>query len=62
MGFDFGQKIIDTLRRKKYRGKITYSQQGEDIITDQIMQILGIKKVSYLDIGAHHTSISPAVR
>lgn len=56
MGFDLGQKIIDTIRRKKYRGRISYSQQGEDVIVEQIMQILGIKKVNYLDIGAHHSS------
>ena len=34
--------------------KISYSQCGEDLILHQLFTALGIGKVSYLDIGAHH--------
>ncbi|HEY5293654.1 MAG TPA: FkbM family methyltransferase [Burkholderiales bacterium] len=36
--------------------KISYSQCGEDLILQQLFMVLGIYKVSYLDIGAHHPS------
>jgi methyltransferase, FkbM family len=34
--------------------KISYSQCGEDIILQQLFMVLGITKVNYLDVGAHH--------
>jgi len=34
--------------------KISFSQCGEDIIVDHIFTVLKRKKISYLDIGAHH--------
>lgn len=34
--------------------KASYSQCGEDLILQQLFMVLGISKVSYLDIGAHH--------
>jgi len=34
--------------------KISYSQCGEDIILQYLFTELGISKVSYLDVGAHH--------
>lgn len=34
--------------------KISYSQCGEDIILRYLFTVLGISKVSYLDVGAHH--------
>lgn len=34
--------------------KISYSQCGEDLILQQLFMVLGISKVSYLDVGAHH--------
>ena len=37
----------------KYK-KISFSQSGEDLIVKFIFDNLGIKKPSYIDIGAHH--------
>ncbi len=34
--------------------KVSYSQCGEDLILQHLFMVLGIGKVSYLDIGAHH--------
>lgn len=34
--------------------KISYSQCGEDLIVDFLMQAMRIRKPTYLDIGAHH--------
>lgn len=34
--------------------KISYSQCGEDLILQQLFMVLGISKVIYLDVGAHH--------
>lgn len=40
-------------------GCITYAQHAEDIVAACILEMIGIKKPSYLDIGAHHpTKIS----
>lgn len=36
--------------------KISYSQSGEDLIVDFILNFLGIHTPTYLDIGAHHPS------
>lgn len=34
--------------------KVSYSQCGEDLILQQLFTVLGISKVIYLDVGAHH--------
>lgn len=34
--------------------RISYAQCGEDLIVDYVLGLLGVDKVSYLDIGAHH--------
>ena len=34
--------------------KISYSQCGEDLIIDYVFKLRGIKKPTYIDIGAHH--------
>ena len=39
---------------KKYKPQISYSQSGEDLIVKHIFENLGVKKPSYLDIGAYH--------
>lgn len=36
--------------------KVSYSQTGEDLIIDFLFTGLGIRKPSYIDIGAHHPS------
>jgi len=41
------------LRQNKYL-KHTYSQCGEDRIVLHVFESLGIKKFTYLDVGAHH--------
>lgn len=35
-------------------GHITYSQHGEDMIALSMFYTIGIRKPSYLDVGAHH--------
>jgi FkbM family methyltransferase len=37
--------------------KISFSQAGEDLIVNGIMQALRISRPDYLDIGAHHPTI-----
>ena len=36
--------------------KISYSQCGEDLILSQLFCDLGISKINYVDVGAHHPS------
>lgn len=45
------KRILRKLIGKKYRK--TYSQSGEDILINNIFILRGIKKPSYLDIGAN---------
>jgi FkbM family methyltransferase len=35
------------------RGKVSFSQCGEDLLIDYVLQLRGIHKPSYIDIGAH---------
>jgi FkbM family methyltransferase len=43
------------LRPAPLPGKLSYAQQGEDIVLWQILRgALGIERPTYLDIGAHH--------
>ena len=47
--------IIRRLKLYKFKySKISYSQSGEDLIVKSIFDQLGIKKPSYIDVGAHH--------
>jgi FkbM family methyltransferase len=46
-----GLRFRETLKRP-YRP--SYAQSGEDIIVRYLFDALGIKKPSYIDIGAHH--------
>ncbi len=55
----FFKRITKIYRKieKRYSKKISYSQCGEDIIIDFLLtEVLKIKNVSYLDLGAHHSS------
>lgn len=36
--------------------KLSFAQCGEDILVEHVFMVLGIKKIHYLDIGAHHPS------
>ena len=47
-------RIRHFLRNHSENSKISYSQCGEDLILQQLLMVLGIAKVSYLDVGAHH--------
>lgn len=51
-------RLLPKLRRLRHNHsanyKVSYSQCGEDLILQQLFMVLGIDKVSYLDIGAHH--------
>jgi FkbM family methyltransferase len=43
------------LRPEPLPGKLSYAQQGEDIVLWQILvYVLGIERPTYMDIGAHH--------
>ncbi|MCM8569205.1 FkbM family methyltransferase [Gramella jeungdoensis] len=52
----FKQLYITTFcnREDLSNRKISYSQSGEDLIVKFIFDYIGIKKPTYLDIGAHH--------
>ena len=45
------KKAIDSIL---LRSKVSYAQSGEDIIADYFFQNIGIRKPSYIDIGANH--------
>lgn len=47
-------KIRKFLRNHSDNSKISYSQCGEDLILQHLLLVLGITKVNYLDVGAHH--------
>jgi FkbM family methyltransferase len=51
-------KLLPKLRRLRYNhsenAKASYSQCGEDLIMQLLFKVLGIDKVIYLDVGAHH--------
>lgn len=46
------KKLVERLSPKEYQ--ISYSQCGEDLIVDFILNCLKISSPSYLDIGAYH--------
>jgi hypothetical protein len=46
--------MIIKLFNKYFKGRRSYSQQGEDIIIKNIFNLRGIKRPSYIDIGAGH--------
>jgi FkbM family methyltransferase len=43
-----------TKKRNRRDYKLSFSQSGEDVIAAFIFEPLGIKRPTYLDIGAHH--------
>lgn len=47
-------KLRQLRRNHSENFKVSYSQCGEDLILQQLFMVLGISKVSYLDVGAHH--------
>lgn len=47
-------KLRQLRRNHSESFKVSYSQCGEDLILQQLFMVLGISKVSYLDVGAHH--------
>ena len=40
--------------RTEYQGEESFSQCGEDLIVNFIFRLLGVTKVTYLDVGANH--------
>jgi FkbM family methyltransferase len=56
----FKKNIIGFLRRlqRNYskNSRRSYSQCGEDLVIEQLFMALGIERIQYLDIGAHHPS------
>ncbi len=47
-------KLRQLQRNHSENSRIAYSQCGEDLILQHLFMVLGIDRVSYLDIGAHH--------
>lgn len=45
---------IRRMRSTEHSAKVSYSQCGEDMISDFLFSWLGLKAITYLDIGAHH--------
>lgn len=52
------KSITRALARLKYNvsdnRRRSYAQSGEDLIIGQIVTVLGLKRISYLDLGANH--------
>jgi hypothetical protein len=47
-------RLRNMRRNMTDNARTSYSQCGEDLIVKHVLGVLGISKVSYLDIGAHH--------
>ncbi len=54
------RKLRNWLTRLRYRydaiDRVSHAQCGEDLLIQYVFNSLGIRKISYLDIGAHHPS------
>ncbi|MEM9830569.1 MAG: FkbM family methyltransferase [Bacteroidota bacterium] len=50
--FPSSQNNPDQVSHQK--GRVTFSQSGEDIIIDHLFRILKIDHPTYIDVGAHH--------
>jgi FkbM family methyltransferase len=48
------QKYLSIVARNIPLGRISYSQEGEDLTLARIFNILNVKKGFFVDIGAHH--------
>lgn len=49
-------KFRHSRRNLSDNAKVSYAQCGEDLILECLCRTLGIERVRYLDIGAHHPS------
>ncbi len=54
------RKLRNWLTRLRYRfdaiDRVSHAQCGEDLLIQYVFNSLGIRKIAYLDIGAHHPS------
>ena len=54
------RKLRNWLTRLRYRfdalDRVSHAQCGEDLLMQYVFNSLGIRKIAYLDIGAHHSS------
>lgn len=50
----WARERFSALLRYIPRGRISYSQEGEDLILARIFDVWGVKKGFFVDIGAHH--------
>ena len=52
--------LVNALRKVKYDYQVnyrkSYSQCGEDVIIEHLLNVIGLNKLYYLDLGAHHPS------
>jgi FkbM family methyltransferase len=51
--FDISLRLAGKIAASNF-SRLSFSQCGEDMIVDFIFHAVGVKKPSYLDIGAHH--------
>jgi len=49
-------RLRQLLHNRSDNSRASYSQCGEDLILQQLFMVLGIPRVEYLDVGAHHPS------
>ena len=49
-------KLRQLQRNRTENSKTSYAQCGEDLILQYLFMVLGIDRVRYLDVGAHHPS------
>jgi FkbM family methyltransferase len=47
-------KIRQFRRKHLANAKVSYAQCGEDLIIQYLFMVLGINRIVYLDVGAHH--------
>lgn len=52
--YRLGPMLKKLWRNHSENEKVSYSQCGEDLIVQQLLTVLGISKVTYFDVGAHH--------
>jgi FkbM family methyltransferase len=54
--FGFLSKLRQVQRNSTENSKTSYAQCGEDLILQYLFMVLGIDRIIYLDVGAHHPS------
>lgn len=48
------RRIFSSIVKNIPHGRISFSQEGEDLVLARVFDVLGVKKGFFVDIGAHH--------